>query len=61
MKDKNPDINYMMDTGKAIVSYKITEEEAIKKGNRPIYLGCLIYAYARKHMLDTVLQYNPIM
>lgn len=39
-----------------LVSYKIAASQAIKHDNRPIYLGCLIYAYAREHMYESVLR-----
>lgn len=38
-----------------IVSYKKRPEDVFRKGNRPIYLGCLIYAYARDHMYREIL------
>lgn len=38
-----------------IISYKKRVEDVFKKDNRPIYLGCLIYAYARDHMYREIL------
>lgn len=38
-----------------IVSYKKKVEDVFRKDNRPIYLGCLIYSYARDHMFREIL------
>lgn len=45
---------------RAFVKYEKTEEEVHKKGCKPAYLSSLIYSYAREHMTNTILQYNPI-
>ena len=39
-----------------IVKYKCSDEDVFKKDNRPIYLGILIYAYARDHMYRSILR-----
>ena len=39
-----------------IMEYNVGEEDSFKKDNRPIYLGCLIYSYARKHMYDSIIR-----
>lgn len=36
---------------KLFVSYELKDEDIIKK-QRPVYLGCLIYSYARRHMYN---------
>lgn len=60
-KDGNPNLMYTAGQNIALLSYEISEEDALKDGNRPIYLGCLIYAYARSHMLRSVLwEYDVI-
>ncbi len=38
-----------------VVSYKKRVKEVFDRDNRPIYLGCLIYAYARDHMYREIL------
>ena len=51
------DINYsrLPDSNACIVSYTKPFSEEFKSQNRPIYLGTLIYAYARDHMYRSVL------
>ena len=47
--------------GKCIATYKRASKDCFKKDNRPLYLGICIYAYARTHLYNTVLEeYNPI-
>ncbi len=51
----------IFDNKAAIVSYEVDRDAVFKKDNRPIYLGICIYAYARSHLYNTVLEnYNPI-
>ncbi len=51
----------IFDKKAAIISYKVDRDKVFKKDNRPIYLGICIYAYARSHLYNTVLEkYNPI-
>ena len=48
------------DANYSIVKVKLTDEKAFKNA-KPVYIGVLIYAYARLHMYDTVIsKYNPI-
>ena len=48
-------INVINNVGDSVfVSYKVDEEDLINK-QRPIYLGCLIYTYARGYMYDNLL------
>ena len=57
MKKGNSDVEIVTDitSDKMLLHYKIDEKDALKKDNRPIYLGCLIYAYARSHMYNSIL------
>ena len=49
-------------SGKALVRYNISFEDAFNKnGDHPIYLGVLIYAYARDHMYETVISKSNII
>jgi len=48
-------INVINNVGESVfVSYNVDEEDLINK-QRPIYLGCLIYTYARGYMYDNLL------
>mgnify|MGYP003111025522 CR=1 FL=1 len=38
---------------KVFTTYKVTQESQMAK-QRPVYIGCLIYAYAQKHIYDTL-------
>lgn len=38
---------------KVFTTYKVTQESQMAK-QRPVYVGCLIYAYAQKHIYDTL-------
>lgn len=50
----------VFDRKAALVTYEIEQEKCFKKA-RPIYLGICIYAYARSHLYNEVLEhYNPI-
>lgn len=47
--------------GKCIATYQRSSKDCFKKDNRPLYLGICIYAYARTHLYNTVIEhYNPI-
>lgn len=50
--------------GDRFIVKTIKEEEEIyknKNNRRPFFYGLLIYAYAREHMYETVLEeYNPM-
>lgn len=50
----NIDLMQKVDEDHFIINYKISEEEAFKMNNRPIYLGILIYAYSRQLMYDRI-------
>ena len=46
---------------KALIEYTYNDATALDNSNMPIYLGILIYAYARKHMYNNVIRdYNII-
>ena len=38
---------------RVFTTYKVTQESQMAK-QRPVYIGCLIYAYAQKHIYDTL-------
>jgi len=48
-------IENMISSTAALVSYTRSEEKEFNHQNRPIYLGTLIYAYARDHMYRNIL------
>jgi hypothetical protein len=54
-KYKSVDINNRIGD-KVAVTVEINEDEALKNGNMPIYLGVLIYAYARRHMYNNIIK-----
>ncbi len=60
-ENKDVEIIQMLGEDKGLIKYKKTQDEAIKRGNRPIYLGVLIYAYARAHMYDNVISKYSII
>lgn len=43
------------DENKGIIQYEIDEETALKESNKPLYLGVLIYSYARSYMYNSVI------
>lgn len=51
----NIDIVQILNENNALIEYEISEDEALKEGNKPLYLGVIIYAYARAHMYDTII------
>jgi hypothetical protein len=52
---KSMDIMQKIDEDHFIIKYKISDEKALIKNNRPIYLGVMIYTYARKLMYDRII------
>jgi len=51
--DKATSINFINDIGgKVFVTYEVDAEEICQKQQRPIFLGCLIYDYAKRYMFD---------
>lgn len=54
-------LNEVLSKSVGIVSYSVDPEDIFKKERRPIYLGVLIYAYARAHMFDTILREYPVI
>lgn len=44
--------------GQHFVQYTKTEEEVNKSMKRPVYLGNIIYSYAREYMFDTCIHQN---
>ncbi len=60
-RNKNPDNHeivpqHIFDGRHAILSYKQDRDLVFAKGNRPLYLGVLIYAYSRDHMYTEILR-----
>jgi hypothetical protein len=54
IKDKSKSIDTINTIGENIVvNYTLNKEDIIKE-QRPIYIGCLIYDYAKKYMFETV-------
>ena len=49
------EINFIGSVGeKYLVSYKLSQEEEMAN-SKPIYIGCMIYSYARMYMYDNIL------
>lgn len=40
---------------KGLVKFNVDENEALKDNNKPLYIGTLIYSYARDHMFRTII------
>lgn len=53
IQSKATSINFINAIGKKLfITYELDEEELCEKQQRPIFLGCLIYDYAKRYMFD---------
>ena len=53
IKDKSQSINFINAIGnKLFITYEVDAETLCKKSQRPIYLGVLIYDYAKRYMFE---------
>ena len=53
LKDKSTSINFINAIGnKLFITYEVDAEKLCKKQQRPIYLGVLIYDYAKRYMFE---------
>lgn len=52
---KKLQLNAILTPTAGLISYTRDEKKEFKRQNRPIYLGTLIYAYARDHMYRSIL------
>jgi len=53
LKDKAKSVNYINTIGgKLFLTYEVEAEDICSKSQRPIYLGVLIYDYAKRYMFD---------